>query len=638
MSGIGNNVTAMGDWMPSSPSHRNFFSNLMADDFNASSFSNKNEGASLKPQELENVTIIADEDEGHAGFSVNAHKPSLTERRAARGGFSAPTIDTDQIRAENFASSSSDMRSPYLTIPPGLSPTTLLDSPVFLSNSLAQQSPTTGTFSFPQCNNDSFLVVPDNAKDYPLEGVSPQSSDVKPPMDSSPFSISSGENQSASTIDPQSFLGSGELLENSKETMIPDKKVSIEDMTPNGGLSNPATGNACSPVPDNSQKELKGESSIVVGAPAEDGYNWRKYGQKHVKGSEYPRSYYKCTHPNCPVKKKVERNHEGQITEIIYKGAHSHPKPLPNRRSGVPSSHPFNDYQSDGHDWRNDSGLDGTPPASGATEYGEIPEGCEVSSTIFNEENEEDQATHGSISADCDGEGEETESKRRKVDACAIEMSAGARSVREPRVVVQTTSEVDILDDGYRWRKYGQKVVKGNPNPRSYYKCTNPGCSVRKHVERASHDLKSVITTYEGKHNHEVPAARGGGNGSTNSALPTSATPITAAQTVRSKESFTRFDGSAAPLPAFAIPGFEVRPQGFSAANLAMSRFGHMGLPPVNAFMGHPHQAATEARFVMPKGEPKEESMPDMSLDMSNSAAAYYHQLMGSRMPLGPQL
>lgn len=40
---------------------------------------------------------------------------------------------------------------------------------------------------------------------------------------------------------------------------------------------------------------------------------------------------------------------------------------------------------------------------------------------------------------------------------------------------------------------------------RSYYKCTSPGCPVRKHVERAPHDLKSVITTYEGKHNHEVP-------------------------------------------------------------------------------------------------------------------------------------
>jgi len=32
---------------------------------------------------------------------------------------------------------------------------------------------------------------------------------------------------------------------------------------------------------------------------------------------------------------------------------------------------------------------------------------------------------------------------------------------------------------------------------------------VRKHVERAAHDIKAVITTYEGKHNHDVPAARG---------------------------------------------------------------------------------------------------------------------------------
>lgn len=87
--------------------------------------------------------------------------------------------------------------------------------------------------------------------------------------------------------------------------------------------------------------------------------------------------------------------------------------------------------------------------------------------------------------------------------------ASGSRTIREPRIVVQTTSEIDILDDGYRWRKYGQKVVKGNTNPRSYYKCTSNGCPVRKHVERAHQDMRSVITTYEGKHNHEVPAARG---------------------------------------------------------------------------------------------------------------------------------
>lgn len=45
-------------------------------------------------------------------------------------------------------------------------------------------------------------------------------------------------------------------------------------------------------------------------------------------------------------------------------------------------------------------------------------------------------------------------------------VGCGSKTVKEPRIVVQTTSDIDILDDGYRWRKYGQKVVKGNPNPR----------------------------------------------------------------------------------------------------------------------------------------------------------------------------
>ena len=67
----------------------------------------------------------------------------------------------------------------------------------------------------------------------------------------------------------------------------------------------------------------------------EDGYNWRKYGQKQVKGSENPRSYYKCTNPGCPTKKKVERNIQGQITEIIYKGAHNHQKPQQTRRNSL---------------------------------------------------------------------------------------------------------------------------------------------------------------------------------------------------------------------------------------------------------------------------------------------------------------
>lgn len=73
--------------------------------------------------------------------------------------------------------------------------------------------------------------------------------------------------------------------------------------------------------------------------PTADGYNWKKYGQKQLKGSEFPRSYYKCTYPNCTVKKQVECSHEGDITEIMYKGDHNHPKPQSTRRMSRSNVH-----------------------------------------------------------------------------------------------------------------------------------------------------------------------------------------------------------------------------------------------------------------------------------------------------------
>lgn len=49
------------------------------------------------------------------------------------------------------------------------------------------------------------------------------------------------------------------------------------------------------------------------------------------------------------------------------------------------------------------------------------------------------------------------------------------RKLREPRFCFQTRSDVDVLDDGYKWRKYGQKVVKNSLHPRymnKYSECT----------------------------------------------------------------------------------------------------------------------------------------------------------------------
>ncbi|KAJ7945574.1 WRKY transcription factor [Quillaja saponaria] len=80
----------------------------------------------------------------------------------------------------------------------------------------------------------------------------------------------------------------------------------------------------------------------------------------------------------------------------------------------------------------------------------------------------------------------------------------GEKKIRKAKYAFQTRSQVDILDDGYRWRKYGQKAVKNNKFPRSYYRCTHKGCNVKKQVQRLTKDEGVVVTTYEGMHSHPI--------------------------------------------------------------------------------------------------------------------------------------
>ncbi|KAK7269593.1 hypothetical protein RIF29_22326 [Crotalaria pallida] len=107
---------------------------------------------------------------------------------------------------------------------------------------------------------------------------------------------------------------------------------------------------------------------------------------------------------------------------------------------------------------------------------------------------EEDQA----------GEGEEEQHDKTKKLLKA--KKTNQKRQREPRVAFMTKSEVDHLEDGYRWRKYGQKAVKNSPFPRSYYRCTSASCNVKKRVERSFTDPSIVVTTYEGQHTHPSPA------------------------------------------------------------------------------------------------------------------------------------
>ncbi|OMO51304.1 DNA-binding WRKY [Corchorus capsularis] len=60
-----------------------------------------------------------------------------------------------------------------------------------------------------------------------------------------------------------------------------------------------------------------------------DPWAWRKYGQKPIKGSPYPRNYYRCSSSKgCSARKQVERSPvDPNIFIITYTGDHTHPRP-----------------------------------------------------------------------------------------------------------------------------------------------------------------------------------------------------------------------------------------------------------------------------------------------------------------------
>lgn len=62
---------------------------------------------------------------------------------------------------------------------------------------------------------------------------------------------------------------------------------------------------------------------------SDDTWSWRKYGQKPIKGSPYPRGYYRCsTLKGCPARKQVERNRtDPNMFIVTYTAEHNHPAP-----------------------------------------------------------------------------------------------------------------------------------------------------------------------------------------------------------------------------------------------------------------------------------------------------------------------
>ncbi|MED6221237.1 hypothetical protein PIB30_052578 [Stylosanthes scabra] len=320
-------------------------------------------------------------------------------------------------------------RRPTITLPPRPSLDTFLSSAGIISpgpitlvssffaddySSLLSPSP-----SFSQllaaANNDSspsalFSVPP---------GFSP-SAFLFSPHPQSPFGIS--HQQALAQVTAQA------VVSQSQGPMQIDYQINVAEEEASNDASDKKVAVA---VSDNANKKFQ--------QPSDDGYNWRKYGQKQVKGSEFPRSYYKCTNLSCLVKKKVERACDGHITEIIYKGQHNHEKPLPNKRNN------------------NNNSIDSSDSfGKSFSDCSSMMDHCESYDLGGVDMREEEEGGDDNVI--------EPNPKRRSIDVGVSEVHK--TTVTEPKIIVQTRSEVDLLDDGYKWRKYGQKVVKGNPHPR----------------------------------------------------------------------------------------------------------------------------------------------------------------------------
>lgn len=114
-------------------------------------------------------------------------------------------------------------------------------------------------------------------------------------------------------------------------------------------------------------KRRKNQLKKVCQVPAEslssDIWSWRKYGQKPIKGSPYPRGYYRCSSSKgCLARKQVERNRSDPAMFIVtYTGEHSHPVPThKNSLAGITRQKPLTPQTS----VTGDSSQPSTKPSS----------------------------------------------------------------------------------------------------------------------------------------------------------------------------------------------------------------------------------------------------------------------------------
>ncbi|GMJ06243.1 hypothetical protein HRI_004293400 [Hibiscus trionum] len=113
---------------------------------------------------------------------------------------------------------------------------------------------------------------------------------------------------------------------------IPVLEDHVEQVSVSGSAISFSGANKDSAKPKRSSR--KNQKNRVVQHVKADGlqsdiWAWRKYGQKPIKGSPHPRSYYRCSSSKgCLARKQVERScTDPGVFIITYTAEHSHGHP-----------------------------------------------------------------------------------------------------------------------------------------------------------------------------------------------------------------------------------------------------------------------------------------------------------------------
>ncbi|CAH9089686.1 unnamed protein product [Cuscuta epithymum] len=144
------------------------------------------------------------------------------------------------------------------------------------------------------------------------------------------------------------------LLHPPPSTTAPESSISVEGSSPNEGIhkSMPEFRSMTKrrKLLPTWTEQVRVVTDNGLEGPPEDGYSWRKYGQKDILGAKYPRSYYRCTYRqmhNCWAIKQVQRSDgDSSLFEITYKGAHTCRQVPPKKKELEQNSYHHNDSLS----------------------------------------------------------------------------------------------------------------------------------------------------------------------------------------------------------------------------------------------------------------------------------------------------